>query len=458
MLRTECIASSYSRHAHFEFYRFFSKFKNSKDTATFSINNSSNINGNKPLNIQNENRDKQHYRTSTSPSGIPLSKLFSVKFPLTIRESFQDYRSRNQLLKIQESLLHRLYELPNVKVQSLKVPIYLDSGGRVIPYNDTSRIQDPKHEVDTSNYINEVFITNTDTTDTSNEKTKHLVIVHGYGAGLGFFIKNIEAISRFINDNTEKKWCIHAIDLLGYGCSSRPEINYKTNCSMRAFEDWFIDSLETWRASRSLNIPENILFASHSLGAYLTLCYNVKYPKTFKKAILISPAAIIEPKISRFTKVPKWFEYLWNKNISPFALVRYTGPLGSMFVSGWSCRRFSKLTKFENSLLHKYAYAIFNAKGSGEYFLNYILKPGGAPRFPLINQFDKIAKINCDTEWLYGDKDWMNEQGGIQMSRFLREKHSLKSKVHIFKNCGHHLYLDDIELFNEYIIQQMKDF
>jgi len=32
----------------------------------------------------------------------------------------------------------------------------------------------------------------------------------------------------------------------------------------------------------------------------------------------------------------KWFTYLWDANISPFSLVRWSGPLGPRLVSGWT--------------------------------------------------------------------------------------------------------------------------
>ena len=56
-----------------------------------------------------------------------------------------------------------------------------------------------------------------------------LIMSHGYGAGLGFYLKNFDAL--LAHDN----WVIHAVDLLGYGCSSRPEFTAQSLEEVEAF-------------------------------------------------------------------------------------------------------------------------------------------------------------------------------------------------------------------------------
>lgn len=53
------------------------------------------------------------------------------------------------------------------------------------------------------------------------EADQHLVMLHGYGAGLGFFYKNFEPLSRLGG------WQLHALDLLGMGRSTRPSFRIK---------------------------------------------------------------------------------------------------------------------------------------------------------------------------------------------------------------------------------------
>lgn len=97
--------------------------------------------------------------------------------------------------------------------------------------------------------------------------------------------------------------------------------------------------------------------------------------------------------------LPKWFTYLWDSNVSPFSLVRWSGPLGPRLVSGWTSRRFSHLPEPEALALHDYAYSVFRMRGSGEYALAHILAPGAHARSPLIQRIHGVGRqlINDST-------------------------------------------------------------
>ncbi|EGE02159.1 alpha/beta hydrolase [Trichophyton equinum CBS 127.97] len=262
----------------------------------------------------------------------------------------------------------------------------------------------------------------------------NLVVLHGYGAGLGFFYKNFESLSR------AKGWQLYALDLLGMGRSTRPPFKIHAKERGQAVteaEDWFIDALEEWRVKRKI---ERFTLMGHSLGGYMAVAYALKYPGRLNKLILASPVGIpkdpravddtelTEPSEStlsaEFTEsqdattgnannnnnnnsnnnglaartppllrpLPKWLTYLWDSNVSPFSFVRWSGPLGPRLVSGWTSRRFSHLPQPESKALHDYAYSIFRMRGSGEYALSYILAPGAYARKPLINRIHGVGR------------------------------------------------------------------
>ena len=366
------------------------------------------------------------YRRPTHPTSVPLSKLFSNSFPLSIKESLEDYKVRHDLLKFQHDLLSTLPFYPNPdnmgrSSQVLKVPI--DDNG---------------------NYINEFVIYPSGKTEVDLPNMKHLVMIHGYGAGLGFYLKNFEAIA------TKKNWCIHAIDLFGYGCSSRPHFHPD---NLEKVQAWFHDSYQAWFDQKQIE-KENLLIMAHSMGAYLMAMYGIQRDPSFcKKLVMCSPGAIIKHRKKVF--VPDYFKRLWEQNISPFTLVRKSGPLGSKLVSGWSSRRFAKLHPREADLLHKYSYGIFQARGSGEYMLNYLLAPGADARHPLIAQ--GVHKLQCNLSWWYGEEDWMDKKGGELCSKIVNNYHKdNKSNVKIFKNSGHHIYLDTIDGFNQALLEEMN--
>ncbi|KAJ5347490.1 uncharacterized protein N7506_000743 [Penicillium brevicompactum] len=270
------------------------------------------------------------------------------------------------------------------------------------------------------------------------EADQHLVMLHGYGAGLGFFYKNFEPLSRL------KGWQLHALDMLGMGRSTRPSFKIKAKGredAIREAEAWFVDALEEWRIKRKI---DRFTLLGHSLGGYMAVAYALKYPGHLNKLILASPvgipedpyavtAEVTEPSSSTLPNeltqdqrditsvpetapktsdgsfitgrqppveanqpprrvLPKWFAYLWEANISPFSLVRWAGPLGPRIVSGWTSRRFSHLPAEEASALHDYSYSIFSLRGSGEYALAYILAPGAFARSPLIHRVQGLGR------------------------------------------------------------------
>ena len=361
---------------------------------------------------------------------------------------------------------------------------------------------------------------------------QNLVILHGYGAGLGFFYKNFEGLSRV------KGWKVYALDLLGMGRSSRPpfKLNSKDRqkCITEA-ENWFIDALEEWRVQKKI---DRFTLVGHSLGGYMSVAYALKYPGHLNKLVLASPVGIPEdpyavnaempeppdstlaneftqdqqedvknssnPKIPESAKhgdnnnflnarsnaqetgkigdkkgparkpLPKWLTYLWDANISPFSLVRWSGPLGPRFVSGWTSRRFSHLAPEEAQALHDYAYSLFRQRGSGEYALAYILAPGAFARSPLIRRIHGVGRQYLQLDGstsssvesasrkrengipivlMYGENDWMDVAGGYAAERKIEEEKAkiLKTastdekkadngsaKVLIIQKAGHH--------------------
>jgi cardiolipin-specific phospholipase len=374
----------------------------------------------------------------------------------------------------------------------------------------------------------------------------------GYGAGLGFFYKNFEDLSRV------EGWKVYALDLLGMGRSSRPPFKLHAKDrqgSITEAEDWFIDALEEWRVQKNI---KKFTLLGHSLGGYMAVAYALKYPGHLNKLVLASPVGIPEdpyavnakmpdpaqsgfvneftqdqdatinnsnPKVFEATKpgdnnnffnarskaeaasktgdqtpptaprrpLPKWLTYLWDANISPFSVVRWGGPLGPRFVSGWTSRRFSHLPPDEAKALHDYAYSLFRQRGSGEYALAYILAPGAFARSPLIRRIHGVGRQMITPDGLttssiesaerqrengvpvilmYGENDWMDIAGGYAAEQKIREEKEkvLKTatpeerkndrgsaKVVVIKNAGHHVYLDGWEEFNEIMRNEMEE-
>lgn len=364
---------------------------------------------------------------------------------------------------------------------------------------------------ETGNYIHEFYIENTE----KSKKPLDVVLIHGYAASLGLFIDNFNDISLIPGIK------IHAIDLLGFGLSSRPDFpNYKSDTKedILKSEDWFIDSLEQWRIKRGIN---QFVLMGHSFGGYLSSAYALKYNKKVEKSannefgsdnlieklVLISPVGVERNKYSLLkdtdqshvvspeqqrqensrdpdidvdkeftqdqdgyihddfnstgiihdndyepvtanTKKSKLIKNLWGKNVSPFSIIRNVGPIKSKLISNWTTMRFAHVyaqdpQKFQK--VHDYIYRIFNGKGSGEYALTRVLAFGAVAKLPLIDRCPKpFVQMNLPTLWLYGDRDWMSESAGLQMTKEINKLASKKlADYKIVPNAGHHLYLDN---------------
>jgi cardiolipin-specific phospholipase len=316
------------------------------------------------------------------------------------------------------------------------------------------------------------------------EVEENLVMLHGYGAGLGFFYRNFESLSR------AEGWKVYALDLLGMGRSSRPAFKIHAKDKegkIDESESWFIDALEEWRIKRGL---DKFTLLGHSLGGYLAVAYALKYPGHLNKLILASPVGIPEdpyavnddmpdpqdstlaneftqdasetntaaPKdnnnfLNQRTKatatpkkdppkrrLPGWLYYLWEANmVSPFTFVRWSGPFGPRLVSGWTSRRFSMLPEEEAQALHDYSYALFRQRGSSEYALAYLLAPGAFARSPMIRRIQGVGRqplpstsptsttsSSPATEtgipiiFMYGENDWMDVAGGYAAQEKIR--------------------------------------
>ncbi|KAF3766794.1 hypothetical protein M406DRAFT_60940 [Cryphonectria parasitica EP155] len=347
-----------------------------------------------------------------------------------------------------------------------------------------------------------------------------LVMLHGYGAGLGLFYQNFEPATRV------KGWRLYALDMLGMGNSSRPPFRIRAKDAAEKTveaESFFIDALEEWRKIRNI---EKFTLLGHSLGGYLAVSYALKYPGRLNKLILASPVGVPEnPYASKaelpapgsstlaneFTQsqesivhqdntnsisatkhvpqaaapartIPGWFAWLWDANLfSPFSIVRAAGPLGPRFTAGWTSRRFNHLPRQEAEALHVYAYNLFRQKGSGEFALSYILAPGAYARNPLINRIDRVGRgVTPDNKketglpvvFMYGDSDWMDVAGGFASEEKIKKRvekalmegtpderrdENGSAKVVIVRRAGHHLYLDNPDEFNEYLKKELEE-
>jgi cardiolipin-specific phospholipase len=116
-------------------------------------------------------------------------------------------------------------------------------------------------------------------------------LLHGYGAGLGFFFLNFPALARWAG---MRGTSVYAVDWLGMGRSARVPFRIRakrgdTAGRVHEAESFFVESLEEWRERAGV---EKMTLIGHSLGAYFSAVYALRYPQRVHKLVLLSPAGV----------------------------------------------------------------------------------------------------------------------------------------------------------------------
>ncbi|KIJ70359.1 hypothetical protein HYDPIDRAFT_172199 [Hydnomerulius pinastri MD-312] len=417
---------------------------------------------------------------SISSPFLPIPPAREI--PVTFTASLKSWWSagEKQGAAAEERLLRRL---PFFVPEKMATSAAGDSP--VIARSEQIQLASPKH------FLNSLSIKST---NPSPDAPPPAVVLHGYGAGLGFFFRNFPALAKWAGHRGTD---VYAVDWLGMGRSARIPFHVKAKRTdvpgrVREAESFFIDSLEEWRTKMGL---EKMTLIGHSLGAYFSVAYALRYPTRVNKLILLSPAGVphdpnnlsmpsreltdtgesessasapAEPattsEIKRIrdeqraikreeTRSRRLLTYLWEEGWSPFQVVRSTLFWGPMLVGKYSSRRFSGLTEDETRDMHDYILNITLAKGSGEYCISHILAPYAYARMPLV---DRVAALKIPITFVYGEHDWMDPAGGLQSLEKLRQAGNEKGRMFAVPNAGHHLYLDNPSAVNDLLIDELN--
>lgn len=176
---------------------------------------------------------------------------------------------------------------------------------------------------------------------------------------------------------------VYAIDLLGFGRSSRP--NFAKD--PLEIQEQYVAFLEKWR--EAMNIPKMILLG-HSLGGFISGCYALKYPdrvehlvkifivtfyqyqSTNRKIyqILADPWGLTQsPDLTQFNVVHRMGLKFFQR-LPPFSLMRMAGPLTAPFFR--LCRqdiigRFEQIYEVQQRrIVSEYVFHCNNISISGE--------------------------------------------------------------------------------------------
>jgi pimeloyl-ACP methyl ester carboxylesterase len=96
-----------------------------------------------------------------------------------------------------------------------------------------------------------------------------LILIHGYGAGMWVWEKQIEILSQYYR--------VYVLDLIGHGFSDRPKISYTPDAYLQFFKD-FMDGVGVERAT----------LIGNSMGGGIAWAMAALFPERVNKLVLIN--------------------------------------------------------------------------------------------------------------------------------------------------------------------------
>ncbi|KAM4604864.1 (Lyso)-N-acylphosphatidylethanolamine lipase [Polymixia lowei] len=277
-----------------------------------------------------------------------------------------------------------------------------------------------------------------------------LVMIHGFGGGVGLWIRNLDALSR--------SRPVYAFDLLGFGRSSRP--TFPTDATLA--EEQFVNSIELWRQSVGL---ENMILLGHSLGGYLASSYAIQYPSRVTHLILVDPWGFPErpqpeaqtqagqgqgTEVVKKPPLPRWVKAIAAviSLFNPLAVIRAAGPWGPGLVNRFRPdfkRKFEDL--FDDDTMTQYIYHCNAQNPSGEVGFRAMSESLGWAKRPMLQRVHQLPPTMPLT-MLYGARSWVDSSSGDIVAHIRNHKHT---SVLLVNEASHHVYADQPEEFNRVV-------
>ncbi|PWA17430.1 hypothetical protein CCH79_00011404 [Gambusia affinis] len=275
-----------------------------------------------------------------------------------------------------------------------------------------------------------------------------LVMVHGFGGGVGLWIRNLDALSR--------SRTVYAFDLLGFGRSSRP--SFPSDAAKA--EEQFVDSIEQWRQAVGL---ENMILLGHSLGGYLATSYAIQHPSRVSHLILVDPWGFPEQakpetqqsedqgtEVVKRPTIPRWARTIVSilSFFNPLAVIRAAGPWGPGLVNRFRPdfkRKFEDL--FDDDTMTQYIYHCNAQTPSGEVGFRAMSETLGWAKRPMLQRVH-ILPPSMPVTMLYGARSWVDSSSGDRVAEIRGKAHT---KVLLVDNASHHVYADQPDDFNKVV-------
>ncbi|XP_054462183.1 1-acylglycerol-3-phosphate O-acyltransferase ABHD5-like [Anoplopoma fimbria] len=263
-----------------------------------------------------------------------------------------------------------------------------------------------------------------------------LVLLHGFGGGVALWAQNLDSLSSI--------GPVYALDLLGFGRSSRPQFS----TDPEGAEEQFVEALEEWREEVGL---EEMVLLGHNLGGYLSAAYTFKYPHRVKHLLLVEPWGFpARPENPNDNSFPVWIRAM-GAAMSPFnplAGLRLAGPLGPMLIQTIRSDFKQKYSSvFDDNTVSDYIYHLNAQTPSGETAFRNMTIPYGWAKRPMEERIHQI-QADIPVSFIYGSRSSFDSDSGYAFRKTRPDVY-----IMVIRGAGHYVFADQPDEFNQTVLQ-----
>lgn len=258
-----------------------------------------------------------------------------------------------------------------------------------------------------------------------------LVLIHGFGASIGHWRKNIPVLA-------QAGYQVFALDLLGFGGSDKPAIAYTVDLWVELIYDF-------WAAK----IQQPTFFVGNSIGGLLCLMVLANHPEVAAGGILLNPAGGLNHR-------PEELNFPLRVVMGTFAKL-----VSSKLFGSWMFDQVRQKSRIRNSLKQVYRNpdAITDElvdllhepschPGAQQVFASILTAPPG-PR-----PIELFPKIQAPLLVLWGEADPWTPIAGAQIYQQLQETHNVEFIA--IPNTGHCPHDERPEVVNPLMIDWLS--
>ncbi|XP_061738547.1 1-acylglycerol-3-phosphate O-acyltransferase ABHD5 [Nerophis ophidion] len=263
-----------------------------------------------------------------------------------------------------------------------------------------------------------------------------LVLLHGFGGGVALWAQNLDSLS--------SSGPVYALDLLGFGQSSRPMFS----TDPEGAEDQFVEALEEWREKLGL---EEMVLLGHNLGGYLSAAYTLRHPQRVKHLLLVEPWGFpARPDNPHHNSIPVWIRAMGAvmSPFNPLAGLRLAGPLGPTLVQTIRSDFKQKYSSvFDDNTVSNYIYHLNAQTPSGETAFKNMTVPYGWAKRPMLERVGQVQG-HIPISFIYGSRSSLDSASGYAF-----KKSRPQVGITVIRGAGHYVFADQPEDFNQSVLR-----